>query len=95
MPISVNYFGKTKPGPGVKPVRVETNPKLPFGKKSPVNWWNGKHIPLRKEEAASGDAVASDVEIEYSTTTHVLRYRRGPVDAWITIDEAVPLPPWP
>jgi hypothetical protein len=96
MPISVSYFGKNKPGPGVKPVRVDANVKTPFGKKNPVNWWNGKHVPLHREETGTGGGSGSShVEIEYSTITHVLRYRTGTEDPWITIDEAVPLPPWP
>lgn len=82
MSITVKNFGSTKPTPGAKPTRVQVNPKLPFGQKHPVNWWTGKHVPLHKAEEG--------VEIEYSTITHVLRYRTGPTADWITITTAVP-----
>lgn len=58
MTISVSYYGKNKPGVGVKPVRVEPNFKLPFGKPSQLNWWTGKHVALRK--GGDGSAVYLD-----------------------------------
>jgi hypothetical protein len=86
MPVTVSYFGKTKPGEGVKPLRVHPNVKLPFGKKHPVNWWTGNHIPLRKQ---SGGGVSA-VEIVYDTDTHELKYRTSEDGEWIVIATAVP-----
>jgi hypothetical protein len=71
----------------VKPISTQVNPKLPFGKKMPVNWWTGKHVSLHKGEEGSG----GEVEIEYSTTTHNLRYRNGPTGEWVIIEEAQPI----
>ena len=71
MSIVVGYYGGTKPGPGVKPLRVETNPKLPFGKKPALNWWTGKHIALHKDPApaaSTGDGgPAEDPGTEVDT----------------------------
>jgi hypothetical protein len=46
MSVTVRYYGTNKPGPGVKPLRIE---KRPFGKPNPVSWMTGKHLALRKE----------------------------------------------
>ena len=96
MAIGVKYYGTNKPGPGVKPLKIIDKVKHPFGmKNNPVNWASGKHLSLRGEEASSGAGSTgggsgySDVTIEYSTTTHVLRYRNFDGE-WITIDTAVP-----
>jgi len=62
MGITVSHFGSRKPGVGVQPVRTELNPRLPFGKRNPINWWNGKHLPLRKEESSSSDSADEKVK---------------------------------
>jgi hypothetical protein len=53
MGITVKFYGDTKPGPGVKPIRVVDNPKLPFGKAHPVDWMTGKHLSLKPGESPS------------------------------------------
>lgn len=85
MPLNISYYGKTKPGAGVKPLRVQTNVKLPFGKKHPVNWWNGKHIPLRKSEEGGGSVTS----VAYDLETHELYYTTANAER-VVIDTAVP-----
>lgn len=62
MGISVSHFGSNKPGPGVKPIKTQVSPKLPFGKPMPINWSTGKHVGLRKElPAVDASSVAGMV----------------------------------
>jgi hypothetical protein len=98
MAIGIRYFGSTKPGPGVTPIKVVDKVKNPFGKKNyPINWMTGKHLALGEEASSGAGSTGSTgggggggaVTIEYSTTTHVLRYRNFGGE-WITIDTAVP-----
>jgi hypothetical protein len=51
MTISLKHYGPFKPGPGVNPLSVERNPKLPFNQKTPLNWFTGKHLALTKPQA--------------------------------------------
>jgi hypothetical protein len=50
MPIGISYYGNKKPAQGVKPLRTfnlpDTMPKelLPFNKKNPVSWMDGKDL---------------------------------------------------
>lgn len=65
MSVNVKYFGSVPPGPGVNPVRVQVNPKLPFGKTHPVNWQTGKHLSLggttnQEEKKTIGSATPTD-----------------------------------
>lgn len=46
MSVSLKYFGARKPGPGVAALRTVVNPKLPFGKKPPVDWMTGQYLSV-------------------------------------------------
>ena len=67
MSMTVRYFGSQKPGPGVNPVRVEVDPKTPqpFGKKTPVDWMTGKHLPLDRNKDYRLMANAAERKPEY------------------------------
>lgn len=66
MSITVSYYGSKKPGPGVKPIRVETLHKLPtkdktpFGQRNPINWMTGKHMALRRDSVSASGQPSAD-----------------------------------
>jgi hypothetical protein len=77
MPIGIRYFGSTKPGPGVTPIKVVDKVKNPFGKKNyPINWMTGKHLALGDEDTGNGNGSSSaelpTFPFHYDETTKVL-----------------------
>ena len=53
---TVQYFGTTKPGPGVNPLKtgiITHEPKRPFGVAPGIDWMSGEHIKLGDTEDGS------------------------------------------
>jgi len=88
MAISVRHFGNRQPAEGVEPLRIETNPRLPFGKKNPIDWTTGKHMPLRKPEEDDDGSSSSntDEKVKGSATDAAAGFLDAKVAKSIVVD---------
>lgn len=78
MPIGVKYYGTTKPGPGVNPLRIIDKVKNPFGMtKNPVNWATGKHLSLRSEDPKKHIPLWPETPPEVEAGLDLSKFRLG------------------
>lgn len=96
MAIKVTYLSGTQPGPGTVSFPLHTGkpplrPSLPFGQKSPINNWTGKHIPLHRGKAAKAAAIAlddlTDTDVTQDSTDEAPRPSDGDIMVYDVISE--------
>jgi hypothetical protein len=78
MSIIVSHYGSFKPESGAKPLRVQVNPKLPFGKPNPVNWMNGRHLHLGQDSEIGPHALEGSAHIDVA----VMGLANGDILIW-------------